>query len=735
VKSVLPTRIFASIAAVAAVVILAFILFPGWSVLVLASLVFLTLVGGVMIAGEASKKAGSRPDAAYKVLAGGTGRFWLVWAITTSVLWVLSAPDVYFRDGGELTGAVVVLGVPHPTGFPLLCLIGKLASLFPIGNVYFRLNLLSGLAAGGTAAFAWLFAGKIMQTRESRSEPLWWVAPAVLLGSATVWLHATTPEIYSLSLLGLAATLCLAVEGARRHDARLIVAAAALCGIGAGGHITWPLYGAPVLLLCFAWFVATSDSVTSSRSAVFFRLGVCSVFAVVAGMAVVLYLPVAAGRDPLMNWGDPSSSARFIAHLTGQRIRDSFAPQMSGFNSAVFAANLSMAWRTFLDSTGPMLVFAAFGVVAAVRTSAPAAIALVAVVVGDFLFAVFVNPMGIRDLQVLLPATWATAVLAGIGASAMARRLSARAGFSGTAAVTGLVAILLVFQWVSSPADRDMTNVYGPKEITDQILDSAGPDATVLAASDDMASSLLGRSAAEDARPDMIFLVKQHLGDAGFVQRRVNPYQAALSETDPGRLAVLESIRKRPFESDGESPSDAVARAAATFATLGEVWIEPGEGVADSGVRSVLRADFPLWKFDPDMRASPITVRDAWRKSMNHRSGLDRWGRAYLADWIRLLGTWEAMKQETAGATAILRSAVSLNPEDYRASHNLGVVISDSGSPDKALPYLIAAVSENPGYIRGWETLAKTALKAGRPDLAVDARARAEALKARAGQQ
>ena len=39
-------------------------------------------------------------------------------------------PSVYVGDAGELISAVYNLGIPHPPGYPLFCIIGKLLHLF-----------------------------------------------------------------------------------------------------------------------------------------------------------------------------------------------------------------------------------------------------------------------------------------------------------------------------------------------------------------------------------------------------------------------------------------------------------------------------------------------------------------------------------------------------------------------------------------------------------------------------
>ncbi|MBL4637223.1 MAG: DUF2723 domain-containing protein, partial [Kofleriaceae bacterium] len=66
-----------------------------------------------------------------------------------------ASPGFFWFDSAELSASAAGLGSPHPTGFPLYILLGKLASLFPIGEIAFRLNILSAvcaaLAVGGVA--------------------------------------------------------------------------------------------------------------------------------------------------------------------------------------------------------------------------------------------------------------------------------------------------------------------------------------------------------------------------------------------------------------------------------------------------------------------------------------------------------------------------------------------------------------------------------------------------------
>ena len=59
-----------------------------------------------------------------------------------------ACPTIYVGDSGELVTAVHLLGIPHPTGYPLYVLLGKLWTLLvPVGSIAFRMSLFSAACA------------------------------------------------------------------------------------------------------------------------------------------------------------------------------------------------------------------------------------------------------------------------------------------------------------------------------------------------------------------------------------------------------------------------------------------------------------------------------------------------------------------------------------------------------------------------------------------------------------
>jgi hypothetical protein len=144
----------------------------------------------------------------------GSANIWLVPLLAALLTWsvylLTMPPDLtwahYGLDGGDLITAAVTWGVPHPTGYPLYILLGKLFSLLPIGTLAWRFHLLSATAVALATAF-------LTHTNQTLLRPTQNATTASVAGALTfaftplVWGQATIAEVYPLYLLLLTACL------------------------------------------------------------------------------------------------------------------------------------------------------------------------------------------------------------------------------------------------------------------------------------------------------------------------------------------------------------------------------------------------------------------------------------------------------------------------------------------------------------------------------------------------
>src|SRR5215213_2260257 len=129
-----------------------------------------------------------------------------------------AAPSVLSGDSAEFQMAAPLLGVPHPTTYPLYVLLGKLATLMiPFGDLAWRVTLVSSLCAALAVGFFFGIARRLIAS-----------TPAALVGALALglapglWNAATMAEVYALMMALLAALLFLIVadEGRTTKDGR-----------------------------------------------------------------------------------------------------------------------------------------------------------------------------------------------------------------------------------------------------------------------------------------------------------------------------------------------------------------------------------------------------------------------------------------------------------------------------------------------------------------------------------
>src|SRR5689334_12351952 len=123
--------------------------------------------------------------------------------VAVTALYVAGAcPTIFVGDSGELVTAVDRLGIPHPTGYPLYVLAGKLWTLLlPAGSIAWRMSLFSAVTAGTTVAALALLG------RRLGAGPVAAATGALLLAtSPSFWGEANVQRVYALDALFIVAT-------------------------------------------------------------------------------------------------------------------------------------------------------------------------------------------------------------------------------------------------------------------------------------------------------------------------------------------------------------------------------------------------------------------------------------------------------------------------------------------------------------------------------------------------
>ncbi len=242
-------------------------------------------------------------------------------ALALGIYLLTTTPDLtwanYGGDGGELITAAATLGVPHPTGYPLYVILGKLISLLPLGSMAWRFHLLSAICAAAAAAL-------LAHTLRPADNATRWSAGLLLAFTPLVWGQAVIAEVYSLNLL-LAAAVWWAAQRPIHPYWR-----GALWGVSLTTHLT-SLWLAPLV------WGATPRRGWGSLAA-----------GTLWGLTPWLLLPWLARQGSPVVWGDPATWRGWWWLVSGEIYRPN-----------LFHAPLSSLWPRLLQTaalTWPLLL-------------------------------------------------------------------------------------------------------------------------------------------------------------------------------------------------------------------------------------------------------------------------------------------------------------------------------------------------------------------------------------------
>lgn len=232
------------------------------------------------------------------------------------------AKGIHFGDGLELATAAHILGVPHPTGYPLYMLLLKLFTWLPIGEVIARTTLFSAvcmaLAVGTTSLILRSFITRVVPAWTEKAVVI--TAAAGALGAALLkfhWNNATVTEVYAFQFLLMVLFTWCGLQFLQSLQSKWLVVAAACIGAGLANHRLTLLLGIPmVLLLLHAWKFKGRGPAA--------KIIAVSAMVICIFLSVYVYLPIRAKAKPAINWGNPDTAGRFIKHVRGGDYLDSF---------------------------------------------------------------------------------------------------------------------------------------------------------------------------------------------------------------------------------------------------------------------------------------------------------------------------------------------------------------------------------------------------------------------------
>jgi tetratricopeptide (TPR) repeat protein len=232
-------------------------------------------------------------------------------------------PTVNLHDSGEMISAAAVLGICHPPGYPLYCIVGKLLTIIiPMGNIAFRMNIFSGISAAITVMMVYFITLKvcssisIIKNNTITGIHKWLciisgiIAAGMLCFATTFWQQATIAEKYTLNAMFLTILMFIIIKLCETKDKNYIYLFSAVAGLSFTHHLQTIFIVPASIYLILVLFWDKKHMIFNIRTMI--KVGICFCIP----LLMYIYLPIRAATHPVINWGCPDTWERFINHIT-----------------------------------------------------------------------------------------------------------------------------------------------------------------------------------------------------------------------------------------------------------------------------------------------------------------------------------------------------------------------------------------------------------------------------------
>ncbi|MDP8221999.1 MAG: DUF2723 domain-containing protein [Candidatus Lernaella stagnicola] len=667
--------------------------------------------------------------------------FWLTGLVLLVVYLAAIAPGVFWRDSLEFCLIGHQLDIGHPAGSPTFSLLSKTLSFLPLGNLAWRANLLSALAAVAAVLLLWravqAWAGVLGCQDEKGAWCCGAVAALAMAFSQAFWAWGEVAEVYTLQAAALAALLWLTATAIQADfDVRRIALVGFLLGLSCGVHMAQILY----IPAFAAALLVVRPGILRWRAA--WWMGV----AFVAGFAVFAYLPVRSLTNLPYDYGNPETWDAFIAHITGKK----YAAVIHQFPWGRILRNTLALARHIPGELGLVTTLAAIVGLGVVAVRSKRGALLIALLITGHLY------LYIKDWSAAfgyIPIFLLFAWIAGLGLTWVWDRLTAHRTAESRAALRPALAALAVVVVVTNVwahgsyccrADYQVPHRHGRA-----VLAGLPTGAVLVGYQDHLAYSAFYQQYIERWRDDIQFAHRAWLPFRDEIQYRFPNWDlAALRDDDPQRMHdVL-------FANAGSAgaywdfgweniPYVDVTRMrpnGMVFQLLDKPW----DGTLDD--RALWQRDFEPLYSDPAVRPGgfDFTAREVYSRAFNVRAKFfaDRaeWSRATqavekaiairpdFADNHALLGLIHLAQGEVGAASREINRAIEIDPYSVMSLQARGQLRRHLGHPDLALEDFLTAYRLRADSASEGMTLASQLMDAGRPADAVDVLRRVERL-------
>lgn len=503
-------------------------------------------------------------------------------ALLLFAVYAASAPrTVALEDDAFFILASHYLGVAHPPGYPLHTLLGKLATLLPVGSIAYRVHLLSAAFGALACALLWLCARALSLGRVAA-----WLAALGLGLSPAFWSQSIVAEVYTLHAALFLGMLWTALRGGS------LSAMALLLGLSLANHWPLTLLGAPALAV-LVW---------PRRAQLVRRLPL-----VLAGLLPYAWMVWASRYSPIAFYGPIESLQELWYYVSREGYAQADASPTAGWHDRVlFAAFLVREALLQLAVAGTLLALAGVAAQGAVAGRGVAAALVLAFLMPSFVLVLLLGfdyDVLHQNVMRVYPLTaWAVLALwMALGLEWIARRRAWGARATAGVACALLAAIAVLGAWRNVRPGYDWSERYARA-----VLESLPRGASLVTRADADLGPIAYFHLVEGLRPDVTLYHAQGLLLAS------RPFHPMRTSAESMRRALEELARKAPAPVAFmlEPPEGLAQRHRGAYVLV--------DAAASAGGSAVVDVPGELLAFLQDSVLSS-TERDPWTRLVQQR--------------------------------------------------------------------------------------------------------------------
>jgi len=405
-------------------------------------------------------------------------------------------PDLGFTDSGELAAAAHVLGIAHPTGYPLYTIIAHVWSLISPFSTVYDLNLLAGIFTAMSIGIFSLILDEILELFDGdrTNKSIISTCIALMFGfGSTVWSQGTALEVYSLQLFLMMLSILYFLKSMKHGGmSKYLLVWSFLIGLSFTNHGTTILLAPAMILGYFAnW---KQDKFSFSLDALRGLLPLIPWF--IIGLLVWVYLPLRSSHYPIVNWGEVHRNwDAFAYHAFGKQY------QVWMFNDGTAKENFPKYWNALTDMTSWILLIPMFyGVYASFKRSKILSFFLIALIIGNLVYAL---NYGIHDIETyFLSGFIPVFIFAALGLHSLLKHKT----------LLYVLPILPLLNLSLNYAKNDKHDEYAVPSYISLMIDPLPKNSVIISSQwDYLCSGFMYKQIVEKYRPDIIMIEKELL--------------------------------------------------------------------------------------------------------------------------------------------------------------------------------------------------------------------------------